>query len=232
MTKRPTRDRKIALAYVRVSTAEQADEGASLDAQAAMLTAEAERRGWDVEVVVDAGYSAKDMSRPALQGALDRLDAGEADVLMAVRIDRVSRSVRDFSELLHRAERRRWELVMLNPSLDTTDPSGEFTTLVLAAAAQYERRLIGARTREGMAQRRAEGVHCGRPRTLPLDVVERIVRAREAGQTLRAIAEDLTAAGVPTARGGAAWRSSSVDGVLRSTTAAAVSRRTAPTTSA
>ena len=232
MTKRPTRDRPLALAYVRVSTAEQADTGASLDAQSAILRAEAGRRGWDVEVVADEGYSAKDLRRPGLQDALARLDAGGADTLLAVRLDRVSRSVADFAGLLARAKRRSWRIVLLSPNLDTEDAAGKFTAHVLAAAAEYERDLIGARTREGMAQRRAEGVHCGRPRTLPLDVVERIVRARGAGQTLRAIAEDLTAAGVPTARGGAAWRSSSVDGVLRSTTAAAVSRRTAPTTSA
>src|SRR5689334_10566876 len=106
------RSRPLALAYVRVSTAEQATEGASLDAQRAAVLAEAERRGWDVEVVADEGFSAKDLRRPGLSGALGRLDAGEADALIATRLDRVSRSVADFAGLLARAKRRSWRMVL------------------------------------------------------------------------------------------------------------------------
>lgn len=214
-----TRPRPLALAYVRVSTAEQANDGASLDAQRAALLAEARRRGWDVELAADEGYSAKDLNRPGLRDALERLDRGEADTLIAIRLDRVSRSVADFAGLLSRAKRKRWRLVLLSPNLDTEDAAGKFTAHVLAAAAEYERDLIGARTREGMAQRRAEGVHVGRPRSLPEGVVARIVHERASGATLRAIAEGLTADRVPTARGGATWATSTVQGVLASGTA-------------
>ena len=110
-------------------------------------------------------------------------------------------------------------MVLLSPDLDTEDAAGKFTAHVLAAAAEYERDLIGARTREGMAQRRAEGVHVGRPPQLSISIVERIVNQRAAGLTLRAIAEGLTRAGTPTARGGNTWSTSSVQGVLASTTA-------------
>ena len=75
---RTTRSRPLALAYVRVSTVEQAQEGASLEAQRGSLQAEASRRGWDVELVSDEGYSAKDLKRPGLLDALERLDRGEA----------------------------------------------------------------------------------------------------------------------------------------------------------
>lgn len=216
---RKPRKRPLALAYVRVSTAEQATEGASLDAQRSALEAETQRRGWDIEVVADEGYSAKDLKRPGLTDALDRLDRGEADALVAIRLDRVSRSVADFAGLLSRAKRKKWRLVLLSPNLDTEDAAGKFTAHVLAAAAEYERDLIGARTREGMAQRRAEGVHVGRPRRLSAAVVEDIVGRRERGLTLRAIADDLTREGVPTAGGGHRWSTSSVQGVLASTTA-------------
>jgi len=213
------RTRPLALAYVRVSTTEQATDGASLDAQRASLTAEAERRGWDLELVADEGFSAKDLKRPGLTQALDRLDNGAADALIAVRLDRVSRSVSDFAGLLTRAKRKGWRVVLLSPNLDTEDPAGKFTAHVLAAAAEYERDLIGARTREGMAQRRAEGVHVGRPRSLPRSVVARIVNERQGGRTLRAIAEGLTSDGIPTARGQRSWATSTVQGVLASTTA-------------
>src|SRR4051812_47038336 len=112
---RNARSRPLALAYVRVSTAEQANEGASVDAQRAALGAEAERRGWDLEVVADEGYSAKDLRRPGLVSALERLDRGAADSLIAVRLDRVSRSVADFAGLLARAKKRSWRIVLLSP---------------------------------------------------------------------------------------------------------------------
>lgn len=194
-------------------------EGASLEAQRQSLAAEAQRRGWDLKVISDRGYSAKDLKRPGLARALQALDAGEADALIALRLDRVSRSVADFAGLLARAKRRSWRMVLLSPNLDTEDAAGKFTAHVLAAAAEYERDLIGARTREGMAQRRAEGIHVGRPRKLSVSVVQQIVKQRAAGLTLREIAEELTQAGIPTARGGPSWSTSSVQGVLASTTA-------------
>ena len=63
-----TRPRPLAIGYIRVSTAEQADTGASMDAQRAALTIEAAGRGWDLEIVPEPGLSAKNMKRPALTG--------------------------------------------------------------------------------------------------------------------------------------------------------------------
>lgn len=214
-----TRSRLLALAYVRVSTAEQATEGASLAAQREALTTEAARRGWDVEVVADEGYSAKSVDgRPGLVSALARLDAGQADALMVVRVDRLSRSTSDFAGLMGRAERRGWSLVALDLGVDTSSPTGNLMASVVAAVAQYERLVIAARTKEGMAQRRIEGVHVGRPRSLPEDVVAGIVADHQAGMAMAAIARQLNDRGVPTAHGGARWHPSTVRGVLQSTT--------------
>lgn len=206
----------LALAYIRVSTAEQADFGASLESQRATLQAEAEKRGWAVEVIADEGVSAKSLKRPGLLSALARLDARHADVLLAVRLDRVSRSVADFAGLLDRSVKKGWGLTLLSPNIDTSDPAGRFTANVLAAAAQYERELIGIRTREGMAQRRSEGVRMGRPRTIPVKVVARIRAAHAAGDSLRKIAAALNDDGVPTAQGGSRWYASTVKAVLDS----------------
>src|SRR4051794_29938711 len=85
-----------ALGYCRVSTGGQVDSGAGLDAQRTALQAEADRRGWKLELVIEEGLSAKDLNRPALSAALARLDKGEADVLMVSKLDRLSRSVKDF----------------------------------------------------------------------------------------------------------------------------------------
>lgn len=211
----------LALAYVRVSTTDQVENGASLEAQRATLIGEAERRGWDVEVVADEGLSGKNLNRPALQAALARLDKGKAQFLLAIRLDRISRSVADFAGLLDRADRRHWGLVLLSPNIDTSDPAGRFTSNVLASAAQYERELIGLRTREGMAQRKAEGVIFGR--IVHADILptyHRIATMHETGKSINSIARLLTAEGVPTANGGVKWYASTVKAVLSSQTLA------------
>ena len=219
-TKRTATDPVRALANLRVSTEGQAESGAGLDAQRAAVEAEAARQGWQLEIVADTGSGAN-LNRPALVEALDRLDRGEADLLLAAKLDRVSRSVKDFAGLLERANRRGWRLVLLDLG-DTSTATGELTANMIASAAQYERRLIGQRTREGLAAKRAAGVRLGRPSVLPREVIERIVTQRREGQSMRMIAEGLTADGVPTARGGTEWKVSSVQAALKSQDAAAL----------
>ncbi len=215
-----TRSRPLALGYVRVSTADQVDNGASLDAQRTALTGEADRRGWDLELVADEGKSAKNMNRPALLEALTRLDHGDADTLISIRLDRISRSVADFAGLLDRAGRKGWGLVLLSPALDLADPAGRFTANVLASAAQYERELISARTKEGMSQRKVDGWAggrpAGRPRVLDKNVRDRILDAHTAGQGWSAIARELNDTQVPTARGGVVWHPSTVRAAFQS----------------
>ena len=208
------------LGYLRVSTGEQAESGAGLDAQRATIQAEADRRGWHVEYVVDAGNSGATLSRPALSEALGRLDRGDVGILVAAKLDRVSRSVADFAGLLDRSRSAHWSLVLLDLGVDTSTPSGELVANMIAASAQYERRLISQRTTEALAAKKAQGVRLGRPSQLPPEIVERIVRERAAGRRLRVIAEGLTAGGVPTARGGAKWSTSTVQAVLNGQDAA------------
>src|ERR1700677_4662283 len=87
--------------YARVSTADQADSGVSLEAQTAKMTAYAGLYDMQVvEVVIDAGESAKSLKRPGLQRALAMLKHGEADGLGVVKLDRLTRSVADFQRLI------------------------------------------------------------------------------------------------------------------------------------
>src|SRR3954470_9704778 len=167
------------LGYVRVSTDEQSSSGAGLEAQRRAIIAECERRGWHlVEVIEDAGFSAKDLRRPGVQEALRVLNAGDASALVVAKLDRLSRSMIDFTALMGRAQKQGGALVALDCAVDTTTPAGEAMANVLATFAQFERRLIGQRTREALAAKRASGVRLGRPRTVPDDVVARIARER------------------------------------------------------
>jgi hypothetical protein len=105
-------------------------------------------------------------------------------------------------------------LVALDVGVDTTSPAGEMLANVLASFAQYERRIIGQRTRDALAEKRRQGVRLGRPRDLSDGLVARLVAQRSAGDTLAQIAEMLNTEGVPTSRGGRRWYDSTVRNVL------------------
>jgi DNA invertase Pin-like site-specific DNA recombinase len=205
------------VAYLRVSTDEQAASGAGLDAQRATIAAEVERRGWKgVAWHADEGISGgKGVEyRPGLAAAIDAVQSGKAAVLLAAKLDRISRSVLDTASLMEQARRAGWELVTCDLAIDTSTPAGEATASMMAVFSQLERRLISQRTREALAVKKAQGIRLGRPSAVPTEIVERIIDSRAAGDSLRRIAVGLTADGVPTAQGGAQWHASTVKAVL------------------
>lgn len=210
-------DTQRVIGYTRVSTEEQSVSGAGLAAQRATIEDECTRRGWHlVDVIEDAGYSGKNLDRPGMARALAMLDQRQAGGLVAAKVDRVSRSVLDFAGLLDHARRGRWALVVLDLGVDTSTPAGEMLAQVTAVIAQYERKLIGQRTRDGLAIKKAQGVILGRPQALPDELVARIVTAHRVGKGLAPIARMLEEEGVPTARGGTRWYASTIAGVLKS----------------
>jgi DNA invertase Pin-like site-specific DNA recombinase len=203
------------LGYIRVSVQEQADSGAGLAAQRKAIQVGCAARGYElVEIVEDAGWSGKSLDRPGISSAIERLDRREADALMVAKLDRLSRSLLDFAQLMTRAQSRHWKIVALDLGVDTSTPAGEMMANVLATFSQFERRLIGQRTKEALAAKKAAGVRLGRPRTLSDDVVARMVSDRDAGMTLQQICDRLTADGVPTAQGGRKWDPSVVRRVI------------------
>lgn len=210
---------KTVIGYVRVSTDEQGDNGAGIPAQEAAIHDEAQRRGWVVESMIRDSHSGKTMNRLGLQAALAKLKAGAADALLAAKLDRLTRSVRDFSDLLARSEDEDWALVLLDVNIDTTTSEGEMVATNIANFAQFERRRIGERTKAGLRQRRAEGKTLGRPRALPGATVARIKNLRGDAEAPKrsygAIAKYLNAKGVPTAHGGERWHASTVRAILQ-----------------
>lgn len=211
-----------AVAYLRVSTSEQAESGAGLDAQRATVEQECDRRGWELLCVYeDKGASGKSLDRrPALTEALKAVETKQAAALVVAKLDRLSRSVHDAAGLLDRAQRRGWALVASDIGVDTSTPAGEAMANVMATFGQLERRMISQRTKDALAQKKSAGVRLGRPASLPSDVVRRVVDLRADGLSLAKIAEVFNAEQVPTAQGGSHWYPSTVRGVLNGQDAA------------
>ena len=202
------------IGYLRVSTDEQATSGLGLEAQRSRIAAEAAHKGWNIRWLADEGFSAKNLHRPAMREALCLLSAHEADALVVAKLDRLSRSVVDFSNTLSTAKREGWSVVLLDLAVDTSTPNGKLVAGLMAQIAEWERDIIAQRTREALAAAKARGARLGRPRATPDDVVIQVLDLHSAGLSLRAIARSLTDSNVPTTRGAAQWRPSSVQRVL------------------
>ena len=208
----------LAIAYARVSTSRQARHGHSLDSQPVELTRAAEAAGYRVQVMTETG-SGRNTARPVLAQALNMLKHGEAVALYALDIDRLARSTRHLLDIAEQAAKQTWRLVVLSADVDTKSPAGEALLTVAAAFSQFESRMISERVKRQHEARRGRGVVWGvdeGPRgELSEDTVARIVELSEAGNSLNGIARQLTAEGIPTARGGK-WQAVQVSRVLSS----------------
>ena len=209
------------LGYVRVSTDQQADEGVGLEAQRTRIDAFAVATDLElVDIVEDAGVSAKSLERPGLRRALAALEAGRADGLLVAKLDRLTRSVRDLGELVTVYFASKFSLFSVGDSIDTRSAGGRLVLHVLISVAQWEREAIGERTREALAELKRQGKQLGAPRLGAVadehPTVERMAALRREGHSLRRIAERLTAEGHPTKRGGH-WGPETVRKVLSRT---------------
>ena len=202
-----------AVGYARVSTA---DQPTSLEDQRTRIQDECVRRGWLLRLPLFEGVASGRTTngRASLQAALDLLDAGEADCLITTKADRLTRSVVDLGQLIQRAAKHGWQLVVLDLNVDMTTPTGEMVANIVVSVAQWERRMIGVRTRDALAVKRRNGTTLGRPRTLPDRVRRRIRRMHGRGANPAAIARALNDDGIPTAQGGKKWHPSTVRKVL------------------
>jgi len=152
------------IAYLRVSTDKQADRGVSLDAQRAKVKAYAELYDLELaEMIVDAGESAKSLDRPGLKRALGMLKAGDAEALLVVKLDRLTRSVVDLGTLVERYfAPGKAALLSVGEQIDTRSAAGRLVLNVLASVSQWEREAIGERTATAMQYKAKQGEYTGR----------------------------------------------------------------------
>jgi len=220
------------IGYIRVSTEEQAVGGVSLSAQREKLAAYAKLYDLElVEIIDDAGESAKTLNRPGLRRALAMLKSGKADAMLICKLDRLTRSVSDWQTLIDGffGERAGKQLMSVNDSIDTRTAAGRLVLNVLLSVAQWEREAIGERTRDAMQHKIRKGELCGEVRfgfdlstdgvTLVPNADEQealgiITKLRAAGQSLRDIAAQLTLRGIPTKKGNSEWKHTTVARIL------------------
>jgi DNA invertase Pin-like site-specific DNA recombinase len=198
------------IGYLRVSTREQGDAGSGLEAQEATIRSEVERRGWSlVEVRKDVASGKSLRKRDELGRTLRDLRDGKADALVVAKLDRLSRSMLDFASVMETATKEGWSVVVLDLGVDTTTMHGELIASIMAALAQWERRMIGDRTRSALEAVKARGTRLGRPSGVDPETLRLISALRHTGLSWQKVANALTAQGVPTGQGGA-WHAATV----------------------
>lgn len=201
----------VVVGYLRVSTEEQGESGAGLAAQEDAIRTEVARRGWTLhEMYTDVASGKSRERRSGLDSCLAEVARGSAGTLMVAKVDRLSRSMIDFASIMAEAQAGGWNLVVLDLGVELSTPSGELVATVMAAFAQFERRIIGQRTKDALRALKAGGVRLGRPRTIGEDTLTLIRVLRTSGRSFYGIAALLNEQGIPTGQGGAKWHPSTV----------------------
>ena len=145
-------ERKVAGIYIRVSTEDQAREGFSLGEQEEKLKQLCDYKGYEVyKVYCDAGISAKDMEhRPKFQEMLKDMKDGKINYIVAYKLDRVTRSVRDLEELISQLEKYNTYLVCDRDDVNTSTANGRFFVRMLTVLSQLEIEIVSERTKFGL----------------------------------------------------------------------------------
>lgn len=215
-----------AIGYIRVSTAEQASAGSSLEAQRAKIEAWAAANDYElVAIHEDAGISGAGMDkRPGLQAAIAATGKGMA--LVAYSISRLARSTADMLEIAAGLEKKGADLVSLSERIDTTTAAGRMVFRMLAVLSEFERDVISERTTAVLRHKKAKrevyapvalGYADANGKLIAIDeelrVVAEIKAMRAEGKTLRQIADDLNGRGIVGKRGGI-FHASTIKAVL------------------
>ena len=241
-----TADPKVIKRRCAVYTRKSSEEGLeqefnSLDAQreAGIAYIQSQKaEGWVAvaDRYDDGGVSGGTLERPALQRLLRDVEAGQVDIVIVYKIDRLSRSLMDFAKLVEAFERKNVTFVSVTQQFNTTTSMGRLTLNVLLSFAQFEREVIGERIRDKVAASRRKGMWMGgmvalgyRVEARKLVVVDqeaelvRRIFARFAalGSALK-VARELNAAGETTKRrpgngvllGGLAWSKGAIYKIL------------------
>ena len=218
-----------AVAYLRVSTTDQAESGAGLAAQRQAIEAYAKRAGITITAWHDdagiSGAAGLD-KRPGLAAAIGSLSRG--DILLIAKRDRLGRDQMAILTIERAAAKRGAEIVSADGVGNGSEAADVFMRQIIDAAAVFERNLIKARTKAALAAKRAAGHRTGEipfgwtlgPDNTLIEhdaeqaVLARIKACRDAGLSLRRIAAILTDEGITTKKGRTTWTHTTVKSIL------------------
>ncbi len=185
--------------YARVSTAEQ-----SVEPQLMELRSECARRGWNAVAEIADTVSGAASTRAGLDRLMRLVRQHSVKAVLCVKLDRLGRSLQHLVQIIGELELHGVALVCTSQGIDTSgmNPAGRLQLQILGAVAEFERSLIGERTRAGLQAARARGAQIGRPRVpLPANYVEIVAEWRRdtGGANYRDLARRLNIANPGTA---------------------------------
>jgi site-specific DNA recombinase len=164
--RRPAKKARCAI-YTRKSSEEGLEQAFnSLDAQreacAAFILSQ-KHEGWTVlpKLYDDGGFSGGTMERPALKRLVADIEAGQIDVVVVYKVDRLTRALSDFAKLVEVFDRRGVSFVSITQQFNTTTSMGRLTLNVLLSFAQFEREVISERVRDKVAASKKKGLRMG-----------------------------------------------------------------------
>ena len=221
--------KKSVIAYIRVSTEEQRDEGFSLNAQKRKIKAFCELHDLRIAKYIQDTGSGKEKDREGHQELLLKIKQKQISGIIVFRLDRLTRSLLNLAELIELFKKDNTQLYSVMENIDASTPIGRFTIKLLGALAELEVDVLGQRTKVGMEEARKKGVHLGRA---PLGkkrnnkgklvqdhqeqaVIQRILQLRALNLSLRKIAQTLQQEGYQTKRGGK-WHPQTIKKILES----------------
>lgn len=138
--------------------------------------------GWSAlpQLYDDGGFSGGNLNRPALQQLLEQIDAGQIDIVVVYKVDRLTRSLADFAKLVDQFDAHDVSVVAVTQPFNTTTSMGRLTLNVLLSFAQFEREITGERIRDKIAASKQKGMWMGGCVPLGYDAIDRRLIVNEA----------------------------------------------------
>lgn len=176
---------KVAL-YCRVSTEDKQETGVQLR----ILDLMAKDRGYEVVSIYEDHASGRDPNRPQFKEMMAAARKHKFDAIMAVRIDRIMRSVAHLNYVLQELKEYNVKLVFSDMDLDLSNPNNKLIFDIIGSIAEWERQLLSTRTKEGLAYAREKGKVLGRSRRDDIPISD-VLRMRQEGMGWGTISKQL-----------------------------------------
>lgn len=220
-----------AIGYIRVSTQDQADSGLSLTHQENKIKAYCSALDIElVDVLADAGFSAKNTNRPALQNIMQLMKSKQIDAVVILKLDRLTRSVKDLGALTELFEKTDVSLISVQDSINTATAAGRLVLNVLGSVSQWEREANGERVKAAMSVKKASGQLVGSvpygynladdgitliANEIEQKTLELIKKLRSSKLSFRQIAAELEKRSIMTKKGCTKWQAKTISNLCQ-----------------